>query len=99
MNIIQGLDKFFESNIRLGIMSVLVANNYSDFNSLKDLLNVSDGNLASHIKALENKNYIIVKKQFIGRKPNTSYIVTEKGKKAFREHIEAIEKFLKFNNK
>jgi len=76
MSIIEGLNKNFESNVRLGIMSILVVNESVDFKTLKEMLNVSDGNLASHIKSLEKVNYIIVEKKFIGKKTNTSYIAT-----------------------
>ena len=75
-------------------MSILMVNESADFNMLKELLGVTDGNLASHTKALENENYIMIEKQFIGKKPNTRYIATAAGKKAFRDHIEALEKLL-----
>lgn len=75
-------------------MSVLMVNENTDFNTLKEILGVTDGNLASHAKALESENYISIEKQFIGKKPNTKYIATTLGKKAFREHIEALEKLI-----
>lgn len=84
----------FESRIRLGIMSVLIVNDNTDFNTLKENLDLSDGNLASHITALENEGYLQVKKQFIGKKPNTTYMATRQGKKAFNEHLDVLEKFL-----
>ncbi|MEZ4787660.1 winged helix-turn-helix domain-containing protein [Flavobacterium haoranii] len=93
-NIIQNINKAFDHRIRLGIMSVLMVNESADFTSLKEILGVTDGNLASHAKALEAENYIVVEKQFIGRKPNTKYIATKAGKKAFQEHIEALEKLI-----
>lgn len=93
-DIISGLNKVFDSRVRLGIMSILVVNDSVDFNTIKDLLDITDGNLASHLKALEKENVIVVKKQFIGRKPNTSYIVTEKGRHAFQEHINALERLI-----
>lgn len=71
-----------------------MVNESADFTSLKEILGVTDGNLASHAKALEAENYIVVEKQFIGRKPNTKYIATKAGKKAFQEHIEALEKLI-----
>lgn len=76
-------------------MSVLVANHSYDFNSLKELLNVTDGNLASHLKALEKEEYIKVNKTFIGRKPNTQYSASEKGREAFKKHLEALENLIK----
>lgn len=93
-NIIQNINKAFDHRIRLGIMSILMVNENADFSTLKELLGVTDGNLASHAKALENENYITVEKQFIGRKPNTKYIATKEGRKAFQEHIEALEKLI-----
>ncbi len=76
-------------------MSILMVNESADFNMLKELLGVTDGNLASHTKALELENYIMIEKQFIGKKPNTKYIATKEGKKAFKEHIDALEKLIK----
>lgn len=75
-------------------MSVLVVNEYADFTTLKELLGVTDGNLASHAKALEGENYITIEKQFIGKKPNTRYIATKEGRKAFKDHIDALEKLI-----
>ena len=74
-----------------------MVNENADFNMLKELLGATDGNLASHIKALENDNYITVEKQFIDKKPNTKYAATKEGKKAFSEHIEALEKLIRKN--
>lgn len=94
-SIIHNLNKVFENRIRLGIMSALMVNESLDFNSLKSILEITDGNLASHSKALEKVDYILVKKTFIGRKPNTSYQVTDEGKLAFQKHLNALEKLLK----
>jgi DNA-binding HxlR family transcriptional regulator len=88
---IQKLNKMFENRVRLGIMSVLMINDSYDFNSLKETLGVTDGNLASHLKALEEHGLIAVNKQFLGRKPNTTYSITENGKRLFREHLKALE--------
>jgi len=93
-NIIQNINKAFDHRIRLGIMSVLMVNESADFSTLKELLGVTDGNLASHAKALESENYITVEKQFIGKKPNTSYIATKEGRIAFKNHIDALEKLI-----
>jgi len=94
-NFIESLDKGFESRVRLGIMSILVVNEYVDFNTLKEQLNISDGNIASHISALEKLKYIEVKKQFIGKRPNTSYKATSKGIKSFKNHLDILEKLIK----
>ncbi|HAX96144.1 MAG TPA: transcriptional regulator, partial [Prolixibacteraceae bacterium] len=85
--IIHGLNKAFESRIRLGIMSVLAVNDTLDFNALKEFLEVTDGNLASHLKALEKEGFLEVRKSFIGRKPNTQYSMTRTGKEAFESHL------------
>ena len=90
-----GLNREFESRVRLGIMSVLMVNDKAEFKTLKELLELTDGNLASHLSALEKAGYIKVKKQFIDRKPNTTYTATKDGKKAFAEHLNLLEKFLK----
>lgn len=92
---ISGFHKAFESRIRLGIMSVLSVNEVLDFNALKDLLETTDGNLASHLKALEKENFVAVEKSFVGRKPNTRYYITTSGKKAFSEHLDALESLIK----
>lgn len=97
--VIDKLNKAFENRIRLGIMSALMVNDTVDFLTLKELLNVSDGNLASHAAALEREDYIAVKKEFIGKKPKTSYVVTNLGKKEFLAHINALEKLVKQNKK
>jgi DNA-binding MarR family transcriptional regulator len=94
MNLIQSLNKEFESRVRLGMMSVLMVNGWVDFKEMKTLLDITDGNLASHSAALEKAGYIEVKKEFVGKKPRTSYRVTQAGRKAFRRHLDALEKLI-----
>ena len=93
-NPISNLRKVFESRIRLGIMSALMVNDTLDFNALKELLELTDGNLASHLKALEQQEIIAVTKQFIGRKPSTTYKATENGENLFRQHLAALEELI-----
>jgi len=93
-DIIAKLNKQFESRVRLGIMSVLSVNEAIDFVTLKDLMDTTDGNLASHLNALEKNGLIEVKKQFIGRKPNTRYSITHKGSTAFKEHLDYLAKLI-----
>lgn len=88
-------DKILENRVRLQIMSVLVANDEYDFNSLKELLEVTDGNLASNLKSLEKEGYITVFKTFVDRKPNTRYQKTEKGQQAFENHLTALENLIR----
>lgn len=94
-NIIEDLHKAFESRVRLGIMAALAVNDTLDFNALKEYLDVTDGNLASHLKALEKEGFIEVRKTFVDRKPNTRYQMTKAGKKAFEAHISALEHLIK----
>lgn len=98
MGIIDKLNKDFESRVRLGIMSILMVNDWVDFTEMKTLLIITDGNLASHSSALEKAEYIEVKKEFVGKKPKTSYRVTNKGRGAFNEHLNNLEKLIKSNN-
>lgn len=95
MGLINNINKAFDHRIRLGMMSILMVNDYADFNMFKELLDVTDGNLASHAKALEKEEYIMVEKRFIGRKPNTRYLATPLGKLEFKKHIDALEKLIK----
>lgn len=94
-DLIEDLNKAFESRIRLGIMSILMVNDWEDFATLKETLDITDGNLASHIQALEKSGFVEVKKQFVGKKPNTSYAATRAGRKAFNEHLNGLEQLLK----
>jgi DNA-binding HxlR family transcriptional regulator len=94
-NPIEALNKIFDSRIRLGVMSVLIVNNQISFNELKQLLELTDGNLASHLSTLEQAEYIKTHKAFIGRKTNTTYTITDLGKQAFKAHLDALEKMIK----
>lgn len=85
----------FDSRIRLGIMSALMVNAEVSYNVLKSLLEVTDGNLASHLKGLEDSGFVKVQKGFIGRKTNTTYSVTKAGEKAFKQHLDALEQLIK----
>jgi len=93
-NIINNLSKLFESRLRLGIMAILMVNDKVDFNTLKEHLNASDGNLASHLKALEKNELIQVDKQFVNRKPKTSYCATELGRLSFKKHIDGLNNLI-----
>lgn len=87
---ISNINKDFESRVRLGIMSILLVNEWINFNEMKEHLLLTDGNLASHINALESKGYIEVRKAFVGKKTETSYRCTPLGKLSFQQHIEAL---------
>ena len=92
---IENLNKVFESRIRLGIMSILMVNEWVEFKELKDLLKVTDGNLASHITALEKHELIDVNKEFVGKKPRTTYNATKLGRALFNKHLEALEALIR----
>jgi DNA-binding HxlR family transcriptional regulator len=94
-NPIEQLQKVFDSRVRLGIMSALMVNDSVSFNELKELIQVTDGNLASHLKALEENGLIKVNKGFVGRKTNTTYSVTKVGERSFRQHLDALELMIK----
>lgn len=98
-NPFENLDKVMEHRVRLQIISVLVANDSYDFNALKELLDVTDGNLATHLKALEREKYISISKSFVDRKPNTRYKVTERGRTAFKKHLDALEELIRQQRK
>jgi len=97
-NYLAAFNKAFESRVRLGIMSILLVNEVVDFGTLKEQLQLTDGNMASHLAALEKAQYITSTKKFIRKKPNTSYAVTVEGKKAFNLHIDALEKLIQKTN-
>lgn len=98
-NPFENFDKVLEHRMRLQIMGVLAANESFDFNTLKELLQTTDGNLATHIKALEKEKYIIVQKTFVERKPNTRYKISERGRSAFKKHLDAMEEVIKTQRK
>ena len=76
-------------------MSALMVNDSLNFIELKELLQLTDGNLASHLKTLEDNKIVKMKKSFVGRKTNTSYQITRAGEKAFSDHLDALEKMIK----
>jgi len=95
-DILTQLNPVFNHRNRLGIMSILAVNDWVDYGTLKELLNLTDGNLASHMKPLEAAEYVEYRKQFVGRRPQTTYAATAAGKTAFKAHLEALEAMLKF---
>lgn len=94
-HLIHTLNKAFDHRVRLGVMAVLMANESVSFNDLKEVLDLTDGNLASHVAALEKAGYVLVSKQFVGKKPNTTYTATAAGKTAFQQHLATLEKLLR----
>ncbi|GAA4375841.1 transcriptional regulator [Hymenobacter koreensis] len=97
-HVIHQLNKAFDHRVRLGVMAVLMANDAVSFNDLKETLELTDGNLASHVSALEKVGYVLVSKQFVGKKPNTTYSASKEGKQAFQDHLSTLEKLLRSDN-
>ena len=84
------LDEVIHSRIRLAIMAVLVSVDSADFTFLREKTGATDGNLSVHLGKLEEAGYIAVTKQFIKKKPVTSYKLSRKGRKAFEEYIDRL---------
>ena len=93
--IINKLNKAFDNKVRLGIMSMLMVNDWVEFKTLREMLELTDGRLASHIKSLEENGFIEIRKMFVGKKPQTSYTATVLGRKAFNDHLDALEDLLR----
>jgi predicted ArsR family transcriptional regulator len=89
------IEKVFDNRVRLGIMAILMVRDWVEFVSLKEKLEVTDGALASHLSVLEKNDYIEVRKQFVGRRPQTSYSATVAGRKAFSDHLDILEQLIK----
>ena len=94
-NIISNLNKTFDSRIRVGIMSILMRNSWVDFVTLRNTLQATDGNLSSHLSALEKVNMIKLKRQFVDNRPKTSYKITRNGLRKFTQHLNALEELIK----
>ncbi|TLY33173.1 MAG: transcriptional regulator [Ignavibacteria bacterium] len=93
-SILENINKIFENRVRLALMSILMVNDEAEFNALKQMLDLTDGNLAAHIATLERNHYVSVRKEYKGRKPSTTYSATPEGKRAFTEHLNALEKII-----
>lgn len=89
------INKLFENRVRLAVMSLLMVEESIDFRHLKAALDLTDGNLSSHISKLEAAGYVAVEKKFVGKKPHTTYRTTPEGRTAFQEHLDALEKIIK----
>lgn len=91
----RSLNKIFDNRVRLSLMSALVVNEALEFTALRRLLGLTDGNLAAHVSVLERNGYVRVAKEFVGRKPQTTYRVTDRGRRAFERHLDALERLIK----
>jgi DNA-binding MarR family transcriptional regulator len=93
-DLIEKLNPAFDNRNRLAMMALLASNDWVEYNTLKGLLGLTDGNLASHIRALEHSNYLQIRKEFVGRKTRTTYSATEAGKTAFSQHLNTLEQLI-----
>jgi len=91
----QQLDEIIHSRIRLAIIAVLISVEEAEFNFLKEKVNTTDGNLSVHLRKLEEAGYITIKKEFIDRKPRTSFALSKKGMKAFEIYVTRLEKLIR----
>lgn len=89
------LDEIIHSRIRLAIMSVLISIDNAEFTYIKEKVNTTDGNLSVHLKKLEGVEYITVNKEFIDRKPVSTYNLTEKGRQAFEIYVDRLASLIK----
>jgi len=88
------LDELIHSKLRLGIMSMLISVEYAEFSVIKNKLQATDGNLSANLRKLEEAGYIEVEKIFVGRKPQSRYSITDKGRSAFENYISNLEKLI-----
>ncbi len=88
------IDDIIHARIRLAIMTILLTRGKTDFATLKKQTKTSDGNLSTHLRKLEDADYIVVEKSFIDRKPITIYWVSDNGKKAYANYIATIERLV-----
>lgn len=91
------LDRVIHEKSRLLIMTVLAASESLAFKELKEGLQMTDGNLCVHLRALEESGYVSARKSFVNRKPRTDYSLTDAGRQAFREHLETLEEIVRLS--
>jgi len=85
-----GLDPVFHERVRLGILVLLVQADELDFTTLREALGVTDGNLAQHLRVLEEAGVVAVRKTFVGRRPRTYYRLTPAGRRRFLEYLDRL---------
>ncbi len=88
------LDAVYHSRIRLAIAAALAGAGEMDFTSLRDIVGATDGNMNTHLRKLEDAGYVIARKQFVGRKPLTSYKLSDAGRKSFKNYLDVLESFV-----
>jgi len=93
-NPVASVDETIHARVRLGAMALLVAEGPRDFVALRRALGVSDGNLATHLRVLEEAGYVTVRKEFVGRRPRTTYTASAKGRAALAAYARTMERLL-----
>ena len=91
---IGGIDEVIHGRLRLGVMAYLTNAEVADFNELKALLEVTQGNLSVQLRKLEDAGYVTIEKGFLGRKPRTQIRITAAGRKAFAAYLDALGKLI-----
>lgn len=91
---IHAVDEIIHGRLRLGIMAYLIGAGSADFNTLKQHLETTDGNLSVHLRKLEDARYVSVEKSFKDRKPRTEVRVTDEGRKAFISYLDSLTKLI-----
>lgn len=88
------LDDVIHGRARLGIMAYLSTAHAADFVSLREVLGLSDGNLSTHVAKLEEAGYVRAKKTFVGKKPQTTVVLTEPGRRAYTAYLDQLKRLL-----
>jgi DNA-binding MarR family transcriptional regulator len=89
------IDEVLSSKIRLGIVSLLITAEIAEFTYIKEALGLTDGNLSTHLKKLDEAGFVAIDKKFVNNKPKTAVRLTEKGANAFREYVAFLENIIK----
>jgi DNA-binding MarR family transcriptional regulator len=88
------IDDVIHGRLRLGVMAYLANAEVADFNELKSVLEVTQGNLSVQLRKLEEAGYVTIEKSFLGRKPRTQIRLTADGRKAFADYLDAIARLI-----
>ena len=95
----RALDEVIHQKNRLGILAVLAEADYADFTYLKEILDLTDGNLSRHLQVLEEAGLVVIEKDFQGKRPRTRVKSTRRGRKALTQHLKAMQELINRVNK
>jgi DNA-binding MarR family transcriptional regulator len=91
---IEKIDEVIHGRVRLGVMAYLSGAGSADFNGLKNRLQLTDGNLSAHLRKLEDAGFVEIQKAVVGRKPQTTILITDPGRKAFAAYLDAMARLV-----